>query len=361
MSARPILFRDSPFALTASRDTATCWAGRPAALSRLVRITRSLTSRPDSSLDLIWANLGAGKSHALHHLRYLCELQRPDESQKVISAQIEMPDRLDKFLELYRRIVNELPLPTVASCIVGHGPDRIPDDLIRCGRAVLHGGPTERELARQWFLGHRPGLRELKSATNIQSRIEDDSYACSILSGIIAASSHAGVRLLILLDEFQRVAFLQPKRKREAVLSNIRTLFSENPHRLSVVLAVKSRIEQTALELIPEELRTLMAVRPTISLPEFSESEALEFVLDRFKYFRPPTYIGDDSAPFTKDAIVEIIRQISARNGTALIPRTILQALAWIYDGSADPSGTISREESVKLFEELRWDAKGAD
>ena len=124
-----------------------------------------------------------------------------------------------------------------------------------------------------------------------------------------------------------------------------------------MILAVASRLEQSAMDMVPHELRTLLGMRPGVSLPEMSEDEAIDFVMGRFHYFRPPAYSRGEAAPFGIEAIRTIVNYIGKKEGTRLIPRTILQALAWIYD-SATPSASdeISKKEVSQLLGELRWD-----
>jgi hypothetical protein len=350
-------FRASPFSLTASPETASCWAGRKPVLARLKRLKKSLLHRSDSSLDLIWANLGAGKSHALFYLKYLLE-GSAGESGKIISVFVEMPDQLKKFHDLYTRIVAELPIEAVALMILDADNRSVPEDLKSCARVLVYGSGEEKAVAKQWLLGQRPALRELKASTKIQCRIEEDSQACDILGGIIRALAEKEIRLVVLLDEFQRVASLQPQHRRDTVLSNLRSLFSRNPRYFSLVLAVKSRIEENAMEMMSEELRTLMGVRPGVSLPEMSHEEAIEFVIERFRFFRPNGYQGKDDAPFGLNIIEMVITHIGSVDGPRVIPRTILQALSWIYDEAVTPeTDEVNSDEARGLLEELRWEA----
>jgi hypothetical protein len=123
-------------------------------------------------------------------------------------------------------------------------------------------------------------------------------------------------------------------------------------------MAVKSRIEQTAMEMLPEELRTLMGVRPSVSLPEMSDQEALEFVIERFRFFRPEGYCGKEEAPFGRKTLESVVDQIASVDGARLIPRTILQALGWIYDAAvSEDSDEVSAAEATELLRELRWEA----
>jgi hypothetical protein len=350
-------FRASPFSLTASPETAACWAGHKDVLNRLERVRRSLLQRSDSSLDLLWANLGAGKSHALYHLAYMLS-NSEGNSAGVLPIFVELPDQVRNFQELYRRIVSEIPLDRLANSVINASGSSIPDDLRRCTQTLIHGSGTEKSTARQWLLGQRLGLRDLKATTNIQARIENDTQACDVLSGIITAFAENEIRLVVLLDEFQRIATLQPKYKRDAVLSNVRSIFSHSPRFFSVVVAVKSRIEQTAMDMLPEELRTLMGVRPPIALPEFSKDEAAQFVIERFRFFRPPDYSSSDFAPFGGESVQVVINHIATLDSTPLIPRTILQVLGWIYDSAVpNDSGEISPTETRAILQELRWGA----
>jgi hypothetical protein len=348
-------FVESPFSLTASRETARCWAGRKDALGRLRRIHRSFVTRADSSLDLVWANFGAGKSHALHHLAYLVSTEA-ETAESVLPVFVEMPDQLRRFTDLYERIAKELPAERVAAAVLAC-KQPLPQDLRRWATAITSGGALERSIALQWLYAQRPPLRELRAATGIIQRLDDDTAVCDAISAIVTALAGSGKRLLVLLDEYQRVALLQPQRRREAILSNIRSVFSRNSKGFSMILAVASRVEHSAMDMVPHELRTLLGMRPGVSLPEMSEADAMEFVTERFAYFRPAGYSRGKAAPFGIDAIRFILRYIAEKEGTRLIPRTILQALAWVFD-SAVPSAEdeISTEDVARFLAELRWD-----
>lgn len=349
-------FTSSPFTLTANRETAACWAGRKDIATRLTRLCNSFVARSDSSLDLIWANLGSGKSHALFHLQFLLE-SLEDYQSKVVTAYVEMPEQLRKFHDLYRRVVTALPLDTVLP-LVAKAPKTVKNhNLLRASQAFTHGSNLEKTLAVDWITGERPDLRELRRAAAIDSRIESDSVACDVLSDLVAAANNNSIRVLLLLDEFQRVSILKEP-VRNAVLSNVRSVFSRNPANFSVVLAVGSRIEQNAMNLLPRELRTLMSIRPTISLPEMDQEEALEFTLDRLLFFRPAAYKGDRAAPFGIEAIKHALHVVASHDSAKLIPRTILQVLALLFDHIAQekPGKVLEPNVVEDLLKDIRWD-----
>jgi hypothetical protein len=274
----------------------------------------------------MWANLGAGKTHALFHLMLLLSRELP--SGLVVYA--EMPEQPKRFIDVYRRIVPTLVEPSrLASLSVSDVSAMA--NLRRALRASKLGDAAQRELAIEWLLGGKPHLRDLRNATGINTRIEDDMAASDVLTALFHAFGKARKRVILLIDEFQRINSAQP-RNREAILANLRSVFSSNPTYLSVVLAATSRIENSAVSLLTPELRTLTGVRPAIALPEMSHEEALEFLLERFCYFRPSGYQGSRTAPFGEEGVQLIVQQLANSGKERLIPRTLLQVAGLVYD-----------------------------
>jgi hypothetical protein len=303
---------------------------------------------------MIWANLGAGKSHALFHL--IRSLEEESEKSGAICVYVEMPQQAKSFLELYRQIVPQLPMGTVVRHLLKDDNRNLDENLRRAARVVAYGSDDERRLAMEWLGGERPHLRDLRIATGIGSRIEDDSDACAMLGQLVSGLATHQVRTVFLIDEFQRVASSTVK-QRDAILHNIRSLFSKNPTYLSFVVAVTSRMETTALGMLPQELRTLMGMRPTVSLPKMSEEEAFDFLAQRLAYFRPEAYTGGALAPFGEEPLRRIVSFV-ATESERLIPRKLLQAAAWVYDGAlSNGSATIETSECDRLLRELQPEA----
>lgn len=343
-------FTSSPFGLTATPQSARCWAGRPAVRQRLERLRRAYQSRPDSSLDVVWANLGAGKSHLLFYFAQM--LSEAEDKPSMAAAVVEVPDHAKSFLDLYRRIIPELPLHTLAEIVVNSSA-QLPADLKKASHALLHGGAHERELAKDWMCGGHPHVRDLRNAIGVGERIETDQRAADNLSAISRACASANVRLVLLLDEFQRLAPLQQK-NRTAIQANIRSVFSANASYFSVVIAIGSRAEQTALEILPQELRTLMGVRPTVALPEMDEEEAFQFVQDRLAFFRPPSYSGDALAPLGDIAVKAALAHVRQMNGARFTPRNVLQVLGELYDEAmAANKSHLSSGETAEVLKNL--------
>jgi hypothetical protein len=347
-------FTASPFSIVADENAAACWAGRKQTLAQLRRLATAWSNRADSTLDVMWANLGAGKTHALFHLKHV--LEGAPAPTPIVSF-VDVPEDVSNFLDLYKKIVPTLPLRQIAEFGLKVPQTRSPAKLSRAFRAMVFGAENEQRLALDWICAGRPGLRELKAITGIDSRIESDSDSETVLSELVRIAAANRQRFVLLLDEFQRVGHIRTEKKREALLAHVRTLFSRNPTHLSMVLAIGSRVEKTALDLLPPELRTIMSMRPSITLPELTAVEASEFVAQRFGWYRPGQYAGGDLSPFTVEQVGTIISYLCSEAKTRLIPRTILQVLGIVYDDFLKRHEiTCSKEELFVLLKSLRWD-----
>lgn len=348
------IFRSSPFSLVADAPSAACWAGRSPVLGQLKKLCRSWINRSDSTLDLVWANLGAGKTHALFHLRHLLESEFKTDPEAIV-VYAEVPERDSHFIEIYRRLVSSLCLADVAKLGTVATKNLISPSVARACRALEFGNEAERRLARDWITGGRPGLRELRSVTGIDSRIESDVEAERVLSEILGLAAAGGRRVVVLLDEFQRVGHLA-QRGRETMLSHLRTLFSRQSSHFSLVLAVGSRMEKTAIELLPSELRTIMGMRPPVSLPEMNKNEAVEFILRRLAWYRPEGYQGSVEAPFTREQIEYVVAYLADQGKARLIPRTLLQVFGIIYDEISQESLPMGMQHVREVLDALRWE-----
>jgi hypothetical protein len=347
------LFETSPFSLVADELAARCWSGRQQTLKSLEELRKTLSRRADSSLDLIWASLGAGKTHTLLHFSYL--LQK-ESGGSAVPAFIEMPEQVRNFVDIYKRIAAELPLDQLADLLIGSPRGKLPLNLERAGNVLKHGTAKEKDTVRAWLYAEKPHLSELRACSNISERIEGDLTATEILQGIVKAFDYGKSRLILLIDEFQRIGVVKPATTRDRILSALRTVFSRSPRHFSVIFATQSSVEQSALELIPPELKTLMGRKPSISLPEMDVSEAEQFVLGRFKCFRPAGYAGDPAAPFQQQTIPAVLTYMRNEANIPLSPREILQALVYISDHSTDVSSLIKPSDALQLLK--TYDAK---
>lgn len=343
-------FTSSPFLLTATPETGANWAGRPELKLRVDRLARSLVVRTDSTLDVVWANFGSGKSHVLYYIAHSIQRQSPAS----VPVFVEVPEQIKNFVELYRRVMPKFPWKRLAGVLSADENLSQSSELKRAARIIEHGNDHERGLALDWLFAGSVNLRDLKTFVGVQARIESDVHAADVMGDLLGSLSRHGIRVLLLFDEFQRIGAL-PEKNRWTVLSNLRSLFSQNPTNLSVVLAAATRLEKTAMELLPAELKTLMGPRPIVSLPEMDVNEAVSFVEGRLASFRNPDYANDPFYPLQKAIVQETIEFISNETNAKLIPRTILQALSAIYDEYLLSGELVSSNAAKSLLKSLSW------
>jgi hypothetical protein len=308
--------------------------------------------RPDSTVDLMWANLGSGKTHALLHIPHLWKQLAPAE--RPIFVFVEIPQDLSSFRDLYSSLVTRLPIGDLLEAALRH-TEKVSLPIQKAARAYVAGGAV-RDTILDWITAGRPLARDLRATTGIATRIESDSDAEQALIDLITIASVENRRVILLFDEFQRVATLSPK-VREKVLSHLRTVLSRCSTHLSVVFAVASKVEKTALQLLPPEIRTIMGMRPLISLPALNVVDAKEFVKDRLSWFRPTEYTGDAFGPFKESAIDRAVALLNEKLAGQLTPRMILQVLGLIYDAAIDDNERLIGPSRVEaLFNALRWE-----
>jgi hypothetical protein len=244
----------------------------------------------------------------------------------VLFAYVEVPEQTRKFIELYRRVISAFDLARLSRVIISAQPND--PDLLRACQAIIYGATGEREVAAAWLAGGNPSLAELRSLAGITARIDDDVRATDKLISIINALRHQGVRTVICFDEFQRLS-LHNQRDGLRVMQSLRTVLSQCPNGLAIVLAIASRAEQTAMDQLPLELKTLVGIKPAISLPPLTEEEGLQFLKERMSSFRAPDFVGDPFAPFGEDGARAIVSRVSEINDGHIGPRDILQAAGW--------------------------------
>jgi hypothetical protein len=264
-----------------------------------------------------------------------------------------MPEQPRRFMDLYRQIIDVLPLERVIPILQSQSCNA---DLKKAAQALQHGGERERTIARGWLAGGRPHLKDLREATGIANRVEDDIAAGQLLADLARAVASAETRLVLLVDEFQRLSSAVP-RARAAILATLRSVFSMSPVYFSTIVAIASRAESTAIDLLPGELRTLMGVKPTVSLPAMNEEEDCEFLRKRLAFFRPEKYSGGAYAPFGEECVRLVVHHIASKGQGLLTPRTLLQTCGYVWDEFLQRDcESLPTADIQPILDYLRWE-----
>src|SRR5215207_7532933 len=92
--------RDWPFNVVPSEQSAEIWVGRPDVERRLRLLLRTIRRVDASRIVLFWAAYGAGKSHALQHLRF-----KAKNAEDLRALYVVTPKGIKNFLDVYWAIV----------------------------------------------------------------------------------------------------------------------------------------------------------------------------------------------------------------------------------------------------------------
>lgn len=350
-----------PFLTVPTDDFAAVWAGRPQTRRQLERLLRRMQLAPKSALDILWANFGMGKTHTLLHLKHHC-LQTQN---KLVPIYAVMPKRSTGFLELYRAIIHELPYEYLSDQLVRlsskalngvalHPMFQRSPGVVRALLTMRNNDIEATVAARQW-LAAQPGLSNADMrAVGVSYRIktpEDALNALSALVNLAVFPAESGRRVVVMLDEYQRIGELRPKIMSE-INASMHTFYNNHPTGLELVLSFSFGNRENVEFLVSDELKS-RAEPQHISLDVLTTAEGVEFLRDLLAQFR----LQEDERwayPFTPQAIEGLLAHIGQRK--PLTPRRIMLyanhvLTECLMDGDPDPEG-ISFEQLQPYLED---------
>ena len=330
MSSTPVLryphlkLLDWPFTVVPRMTGPPVWAGRTELRQKVDRLLRTVSRRSPSSLHLMWADFGAGKTHTLYYMNAAAK------TNGMHPAYVEWPKKASTFVDVYRSIASKFPLRVLSTMFWDYagkvGVDNVlnwADEVYPDFRAILEriycrdnnplliewlraeGGISKRELAT---IGVRNTIRTSDEAIR----------AMVILAGLVANGNQHS-KLLLMLDEFQRIDQLPPRVRRD-INAGIHTLFNACPEGLCIVLSFSFGNPANIEYLLAEEV--ISRTDPdSIQLPKMTTVEALDFVQEILEHQRLPDGT-DPFFPFTKGGVDAILQKTSK-----LTPREIMKYL----------------------------------
>jgi len=356
-------FRDWPFRTTADEERASVWAGRMNTKKQINSLVREILMIPKSNLWILWANFGMGKTHLLYHLQYLSN--KINDSPTIIPVYAVMPKRSTGFLELYREIVQALPfeylhkqLQKVGSNFRGSVAQnpmfKRSQGVVKALLAMNSDNMESSTAAMQWLTATQGLTKSQLNLLDISYRIKTPEEAINALSAMSSLASYdpdplKRNRLLVMIDEFQRIGELNPNKAAENN-SSLHTYFNQHPTFLQLILSFSCGNQKNVDFLLSRELKSRAAIQ-SISLDVLTQNEAREFIKDLFSQFRVDNN-GDWAYPFQSDAIDLIIKTIADKK--SLTPRRLMlyfdHALKHCYlDQDLPRGGFSSQDVSVYL------------
>ncbi len=319
-----------------------------AQLNSDVRILlRNLSRRAVSSMHLMWAWFGAGKTHTLFHIKYLCKT----EFKNLIPVYIEFPKPAKNFLDLYRKFISKLDMDIIDDTYSRIYGEKIQEDL-HCdfpdlsNALTLRIGGTEiqRDIVNRWLRGECKELRSLKIAS-ISKPIQTGEDCIKVIFWILRlvslSKSDNPLRIIWMIDEFQRIEDCRPSTQEE-INSCLHATFNRCPNHLSIIISFSGHPEQKKLpSWLSMELKDRMDITPLL-LPRLSKEEGFKFIQEVLQHFRTPGHtISNVFFPFEELAVQRVFDLIEQKAKESKLkdepkPRTIMKVFKKVLE-EADP------------------------
>jgi len=291
----------------------------------------------------MWAWFGAGKTHTLRHIEYLCKTS----STNIIPVYVEFPKSAKNFLDIYKAFISKIDLEIIndAYLEVFTSPekDKIQrelhfdfPDLSNALKLLYQGSPDRQEIAIRWL---RTDYREkqILRKIGVVKPIQSAEDGVKVISWLIRLMSSGGSpsgeikRVSWMIDEYQRIEKLR-KPAIDEINGCLHSIFNKCPNGLSIIISFSGYPEERRLPLwLSPEIKDRIGIEKPLLLPPLSREEVFDFVEDILTHFRDPSStVPDKYYPFSRETIQGVIDVIEDRAKRSKRkdepkPRTIMQ------------------------------------
>ena len=316
-----VFFTTWPFSVVPHRDSNVVWAGRSALQQQVAGLLRSFSYRPQSTLDLVWASFGSGKTHLLYYLE-----QQAYTIDRFIPWYAVIPNGAGSFAEVYKSLMSSFPIHVFSSPPTPISGNHLSTEIGPVLRALSIGTEDQKRIATDWLVGRRVDMRSAPRVVPIPYKLDTPTLMQRVLRYLLGFLATTQGRLLLLLDEYQRIrTYKSPVR--EVFQAGILDCFNAIPRGLSIIFSCAAVQQAAALAAFPPDLTDRLRGRRLFTLAEMTLSEAMAFVADLLAAYRPPHYHGHSLAPFSSSGLESMLQEVADSDDLRLIPRHIIQAL----------------------------------
>jgi hypothetical protein len=325
MNLRHLQLEDWPFQVVPDARSARIWGDREDVKRELAQLLRSYARTSASSVNLVWAYFGAGKTHFLRHFAYLMESQ-PDSH--LASHYSVFPRSVKGYLDMYRVFAHGISAGMLANAFatLEHASER-PSDvdaelLMACRTLVMR--PDLEATVMQWFQAGRPLAQELRAA-GLRARIDTAERAVQVQASAVRLLQAVGThRFVWMIDEFQRIGELRLQQKND-VNVGLHSIFNELPSGFSLMLSFSFGEATNIRFLLSDELLDRANLQPYFQLPPLGVDDSVQLVTDVLRAHRDSEVWRDPTGPFREGVLGAVIRRLDDTPGLTLKPRTLMQ------------------------------------
>ena len=339
-----------PFHVVPIQDGPLHWADRAHLLRSIQRLIRRLGSHPSSTLHLLWADFGAGKTHTLLYLKQMASLPTTPDIFPVYAV---LPKASRTFVDIYSAIVRGIGFDRLLQAyllIRSRGPDPklmqetfsdTTPGLETSLEALRLGTGMVRDTALRW-LSADPSLtrKELYDAS-LPGKIRTTDEALPVLTAITRLLLNSHSRVLLMIDEFQRVGMLR-RNFLDEINVGLHTYFNDCPHGLSLMLSFSFGSAGNIAHHLNDELRS-RADPYVLTIPAMDTQSAVTFL----KELVVASSGSSGDVKICPDVYVAIAEYLKERE--TLSPRTLMHAASFVFSEACLDleDGEISRVEAT--------------
>ena len=326
-----LYFREWPCQNVDIDEPVEIWADRTAALQQITDLLDYLNSVDKTSLHLMWADLGCGKTHTMGFIRHLCLTKY----KNIYPLYTLVPNRVASFLDQYKNIISAFNFDHIAEMarrITAHNGENYLVSRVLGGSEEFHkviqaisiGSSDSKSIGRRWLSGSTNLSKSELSLIGASRTIKNSDDALAILQGLsrIVIHSQPDTRLLIMVDEFQRLHESSDKISKN-VATGLHSLYNAVPRRLSILLSFACRKKENVDVILSPELKSRTDPKRSIQLPEMSRQEVPVFVNALFDAYRTRKEPPIRSYPLHPECFEVVIDNIVSRK-RLICPREII-------------------------------------
>jgi len=328
--------RDWPFTVVPKDEHCFFLADRVQVREDVAALFKHFARKDTSTIHVLWAYYGAGKTHTLKFISHTCRTQY----KSFIPVYVEFPKDTRSFLDLYiafieryeTEILQETFLEVFTSPKKEEARRKLQQDfpdLFTALSTLSQGRTDQAATANYWLRGQNLPLKDLR-AINITTRLDSAEKALKVITWIITLmlwandSTLSTPRLLWMIDEFQRISKCR-KPVQDEINGCLQSIYNHCPDSFSLFLSFSGEPAKLMPQWLSKELADRIGLQKVIILPPLNAEEAKQFIRDVIENFRDSyDSISDPYFPFSEAAVVSIVDIVSHK--AKLKPRTIMQA-----------------------------------
>ena len=321
-----------PFSIVPDQDSQLVWADRVELAREIRRLTRRLNSHRSSTLHLLWADFGSGKTHTLLYLRQLVSSQPNIDIFPVYAV---LPRAARSFIDIYRAIVQGIGSDRLLVAYIdarqrASKPGELrsflsnaPPGLATALEALRMGGDLLKATSLRWLSADQSLTRRELQDASLPGRLRTTDDALPVLSTVTKLLLRGNLRVLVMIDEFQRIGMLR-RSSLEEINTGLHTYFNDCPLGLSLLLSFSFGSANSIPYHLNEELVS-RADPHVFTIPALTKEAGIQFLKDLVEASRD----ANSDAAIGADVYASIVGHISEYG--KITPRSLMHAASLVF------------------------------